>query len=135
MTTILAVDDSPSILKMLGDVLRANGFEVHEAGNGYGALKVLGRYTVDLVITDLLMPGMDGVELIREIRKLPECKTVPIIMLTTQSNEAMQRDGKAAGATCWIVKPFLTVGLTALIREMVDIRKPPPVSETLREGH
>lgn len=122
MTTILVVDDSPSILTMLGVVLRESGYQVHEASSGLGALKVLEQYAVDLVLTDLLMPGMDGVELIREIRRLPACKTVPIIMLTTQSNEAMKRAGKAAGATCWIVKPFLTVRLTELIRKMVAVR-------------
>lgn len=121
MTTMLTVDDSPTILTMLGDVLRANGFEVHAASNGYEALNVLDQHAVDLVLTDLLMPGMDGVELIREIRELPACRTVPIIMLTTQSNEAMQRAGKAAGATCWIVKPFLTAELIGLIRKMVSI--------------
>ena len=122
MTTILAVDDSPSILMMLGVVLRANGYQVNEASSGHEALKVLDQHAVDLVLTDLLMPGMDGVELIREMRRLPACKTVPIIMLTTQSNEAMKRAGKAAGATCWIVKPFLTVRLTELIRKMVAVR-------------
>ncbi len=119
MKTILAVDDSPSVLLMLSSVLRAKGFEVLEANSGYEALGKMDGRCIDLVITDLIMLGMDGTELIRKIRSSAVYGNIPILMVTTQSNEEMKKKGKIAGATDWIVKPFSVESLIALIRKTI----------------
>jgi two-component system, chemotaxis family, chemotaxis protein CheY len=103
---VLIVDDSVSMRKMVGFTLREGGFEVIEAEHGQDALDKLKGATVDLVITDLNMPVMDGIALIQHLRKQPAMKTKPILMLTTEGLTAKKEAGKAAGATGWIVKPF-----------------------------
>lgn len=119
MRVILIVDDSPSVLHMLSAVLTTKDFKVLEASSGYEAMQMLDGRRVDIVITDLLMPVMNGVELTREIRSRYGYKDIPIVMLTTQSNEEMQKEGKAAGATCWIVKPFLPQELAVLVNTLI----------------
>lgn len=106
MRTVLIVDDSVSMRQMVGYTLREGGYEVIEAEHGADALSKLTGATVDLIITDLNMPVMDGITLIQNVRTLPAMKTKPILMLTTEGLAAKKDQGKAAGATGWIVKPF-----------------------------
>ena len=104
---ILTVDDSSTMRQMVGVTLKSAGFEVLEAADGVEALDKLRQSpTIDLVLTDLNMPRMDGLELTRQIRALASGRAVPIILLTTESSPEMKLRGKAAGATGWIVKPF-----------------------------
>lgn len=106
MKKVLIVDDSVSMRQMVGFTLREGGFEVMEAEHGQDALDKLGSRSVDLVITDLNMPVMDGITLIRNLRKQPTMKSKPILMLTTEGLASKKEEGKAAGATGWIIKPF-----------------------------
>jgi two-component system chemotaxis response regulator CheY len=103
---VLIVDDSVSMRQMVCFTLREGGFEVIEAEHGQDALDKLKSATVDLVITDLNMPVMDGITLIQNLRNQPSMKSKPILMLTTEGLAAKKEAGKAAGATGWIVKPF-----------------------------
>jgi two-component system, chemotaxis family, chemotaxis protein CheY len=103
---VLIVDDSVSMRQMVSFTLREGGFEVIEAEHGQDALDKLQGASVDLVITDLNMPVMDGITLIQNLRKQPAMKTKPILMLTTEGLVGKKELGKAAGATGWIVKPF-----------------------------
>jgi len=103
---ILIVDDAATMRQMVGFTLRQGGFEVVEAENGQDALNKLAGMKVDLIITDLNMPVMDGITLIQNVRKQPAMKNKPILMLTTEGLAAKKEQGKAAGATGWIVKPF-----------------------------
>lgn len=104
--TALIVDDSASIRSMVAFTLKEAGFTVLEGGNGQEGLDLLGRAKVDLIITDLNMPVMDGITFIRGLRALPATRFTPVLMLTTESQDAKKKEGKAAGATGWIVKPF-----------------------------
>ncbi len=106
MKTILAVDDSPSIRQMLAYVLSSNGYQVLEAADGEQGLQMAQAQQVDLVLTDHNMPKMDGISLIKALRALPNYKKVPIMMLSTESSAAMKQQGRDAGATGWMVKPF-----------------------------
>ncbi len=106
MRKVLIVDDSVSMRQMVGFTLRQGGFEAIEAEDGQDALNKLKGVTVDLIITDLNMPVMDGITLIRNVRQQPGMKTKPILMLTTEGLATKKEEGKAAGATGWIVKPF-----------------------------
>ena len=106
MRKALIVDDSATIRQMVSFTLRQGGFEVVEAAHGQEAMERLASTSVDLVITDLNMPVMDGISLIQNLRKQPAMKGKPILMLTTESQAAKKEQGKAAGATGWIVKPF-----------------------------
>src|ERR1035441_11028813 len=101
---ILTVDDSASVRQMVKFTLVDAGYTVIEAVDGKDALAKLTR-PVNLVITDLNMPNLDGIGLIRRLRANPACKGIPIVMLTTESQDARKQEGKAAGATGWIVKP------------------------------
>jgi two-component system chemotaxis response regulator CheY len=103
---IMTVDDSPTIRQMLGLALKGAGYEVVEAENGKEALRKLEAEGVNMLITDLNMPQMNGIDLIRNVRQSPGLRFMPIIMLTTESQEAKRQEGKAAGASGWIVKPF-----------------------------
>ena len=103
---ILAVDDSASIRQMVAFTLKSAGYDVVEAGDGQDGLDKAKRRPFSLVLTDQNMPGMDGLSLIKSLRGLPQYKATPILMLTTESGDAMKAQGKAAGATGWLVKPF-----------------------------
>jgi two-component system, chemotaxis family, chemotaxis protein CheY len=120
MKIILVVEDSRLLLEMLSTVLRAKGFGVVEANNGHDALKIIDGGHIDMVITDLIMPGMDGIELTRLIRSRNEYKTIPILMATTQSNEKLKKIGKTAGVTAWLAKPFRPENLTALVSSVIS---------------
>lgn len=117
--TILTVDDSISIRQMVSFTLSQNNYHVIEAVDGIDALKKLNGRSVNMVITDLNMPNMDGITLIKELRMKPSFKFVPIIMLTTESQDNKKAEGKAAGATGWIVKPFNPEQLIAVIRKVL----------------
>ena len=106
MRKVLIVDDAVSMRQMVGFTLKQGGYEVVEAEHGLDALNKLQKMTVDLIITDLNMPVMDGIALIQNVRKMPSMKSKPILMLTTEGLAAKKEQGKAAGATGWIVKPF-----------------------------
>jgi two-component system, chemotaxis family, chemotaxis protein CheY len=116
--TILTVDDSASVRQMVKFTLSSAGYSVIEAVDGQDALAKLSA-PVNLVITDLNMPNLDGIGLIRNVRANPACKGIPIIMLTTESQEARKQEGKAAGATGWIVKPFTTDQLLAVVKRVL----------------
>ena len=116
---ILIADDSASIRKMLGIVLRGAGYLVSENEDGREALNNAAVFLPDLVITDLNMPVMDGVALITELRTKPFGKCIPIIMLTTESQQEKKNLGRAAGATGWIVKPFHPDKLLAVLRQLL----------------
>jgi two-component system chemotaxis response regulator CheY len=104
--TVLTVDDSRTMREMVSVTLRGAGFEVVQADDGVNALKVLQTAEVDVIITDLNMPNMDGLELVKELRAKPQFKGKPILFLTTRSGDEDKAKGRAAGATGWIVKPF-----------------------------
>ncbi len=115
MRTALIVDDSTSIRQMVAFTLREAGFTVLEAADGKQACDALDGHRVDLVITDLNMPVMDGLEFIRAARARTATKFTPILMLTTESQAAKKQEGKAAGATGWVVKPFQPAKLLDVI--------------------
>ena len=102
----LAVDDSKTMRDMVSFILKGAGFEVIEAEDGKDALTKLGNTSIDIVITDLNMPNMNGFELIRALRANTNYKFTPILMLTTEGDDSKKQEGKSAGATGWIVKPF-----------------------------
>jgi len=118
---ILTVDDSASMRQVVTFTLSAAGYTVIEAVDGKDALAKLSRMTtrVNLVITDLNMPNLDGIGLIRNVRTLPAFKGVPILMLTTESQESRKLEGKAAGATGWIVKPFAPEKLVGVVKKVL----------------
>ncbi len=119
MKRIFLVDDSATILMSLEGILKKAGFEVDKAGNGQQALDSLRQGKPDLMITDLNMPGMDGISLIREVRKLPGMRFMPILMLTTESQQSKRQEAKAAGATGWLVKPVQPDDLLRVIRQVL----------------
>ncbi len=116
---ILIVDDSSMIRQMVSFTLMEAGFEVVAAENGQDALDKIGKQSVNLIITDLNMPIMDGITLIGKARALPATKFTPILMLTTESQPEMKAKGKAAGATGWIVKPFDPPKLISVIARVL----------------
>jgi len=104
--TILIVDDSATMRALVRRALEADAHAVVEAAHGGAALAALGSTTVDLVITDVLMPEMDGLALTRRLRDDARFRSLPILVLTTEATPAVKERGRAAGATGWIVKPF-----------------------------
>lgn len=119
MKTVLAVDDSASLRQMVSVVLCGGGYRVVEAVDGVDALSKLAGQDLDLVLTDLNMPRMDGLELTRQLRAMPQYKFVPIVLLTTESNTEKKLQGKAAGATAWIIKPFDPDQLLAVVKKVM----------------
>ncbi|MCA0400628.1 MAG: response regulator [Proteobacteria bacterium] len=115
---ILTVDDSKTMRDMVSYTLKSAGFEVVEAEDGVHALKVVERAPVDLVITDINMPNMDGVTLIRRLRALGAFRSTPILILTTEGGEDKKAEGRAAGATGWIVKPFVPDKLLQVVQKV-----------------
>ncbi|ACU90727.1 response regulator [Desulfomicrobium baculatum] len=117
-TIIMTVDDSASIRQMVSLTLKDAGYAVIEACDGRDALSKLSG-PVSLILTDLNMPGMNGIELIRAVRATPQYKFTPIVMLTTESQASSKEEGKAAGATGWIVKPFKPDQLLAVAKKLL----------------
>lgn len=117
--TILAVDDSASIRQMVQFTLKGAGYEVVSAVDGQDGLERAKSRQVNLVLTDQNMPRMDGLTLIQSLRVLPEYKSVPILVLTTESGDDMKARGRAAGATGWLVKPFDPKRLVDVVRKVI----------------
>ena len=116
---ILSVDDSASVLQMVKLTLSGGGYQVMQASNGAEGLAKARAGGIDMVLTDLNMPVMNGIAMIREIRRLPRCTGLPIIFLTTESAVDMKQEAKAAGATGWITKPFQQEQLLAVVRKVL----------------
>ena len=116
---ILAVDDSASMRQMVAFALRSAGGEVDEAEDGVVALEKAKKQKYNCVVADVNMPNMDGITLIRHLRQLPDFKFTPLLMLTTEAGMDKKQEGKAAGATGWIVKPFDPDQLIATIRKVM----------------
>src|SRR5271157_2551034 len=119
MKRILTVDDSASVRQMVSFTLRKADYEVVEAVDGKDGLAKGGSGKFDLIITDLNMPIMDGIEMISALRKLPGCSFIPILMLTTESQAEKKDAGRKAGATGWIVKPFNADQLISVVQKLV----------------
>ena len=119
MKTIMTVDDSASLRQMVSFVLRGGGYDVVEAMDGLDALSKLKGRDLDLIVTDINMPRMDGLEFTRQLRATPQYKFVPIVLLTTESHPEKKQEGKAAGATAWIVKPFNPDQLLAVVKKVM----------------
>ncbi|MFZ0693189.1 MAG: response regulator [Alphaproteobacteria bacterium] len=119
MKKILAVDDSASMRQMVAFTLQSAGYEVVDAVDGKDGLAKAGKDKFDMIITDLNMPNLDGIGLITAVRKLPGYSFIPILMLTTESQAQKKDEGRKAGATGWIVKPFNAEQLIAVIHKLV----------------
>ena len=120
MAMILAVDDSTTMRQMVAFTLKSAGHQVLEAAGGDEALKLAKSNKFDLVITDINMPGMTGLELLRALRAMPDFKFTPVLMLTTEGGAEIKQQGKAAGATGWIVKPFDPEVLLSVLTKVLD---------------
>jgi two-component system chemotaxis response regulator CheY len=119
MTHILAVDDSPSMRDMVRIALTDAGFDLTQAATGREALELARQTAFDLVLSDVNMPEMNGIELIRALRAESSYRHTPILMLTTESSVERKREGKEAGATGWIVKPFDPAQLVATMHRVL----------------
>lgn len=119
MANILVVDDAASIRQMLVLTLKGAGHVVTEASDGKQALTLAGRQAFDLVLTDVNMPMMDGLTLTRELRKLTDFRFTPILVLTTEAGPEKKQEGRAAGATGWLVKPFNPDQLLATVNKVL----------------
>ena len=117
--TILAVDDSASIRQMVAFTLKSSGYEVVEAVDGMDGLDKAKAKSFNLILTDQNMPRMDGLTLIKNMRAMPQYKTVPILMLTTESSDAMKQQGRTSGATGWLVKPFDPQKLIEVVKKVI----------------
>jgi two-component system chemotaxis response regulator CheY len=116
--TILTADDSASIRQMVRFTLSGAGYEVIEAVDGQDAVERL-KGPISAIVTDLNMPRMDGIELIKRVRSQSDFRFVPVIMLTTESQDAKKQAGRAAGATAWIVKPFSGDQLLGVLKKVL----------------
>lgn len=119
MQRIMAVDDSESIRQMVAFSLEQGGYRIIEAKNGKKALKMLNDQKIDMIITDLDMPKMDGISLIKQVRSMDEHQKTPILILTTQSDGATKEQARALGANGWIIKPFKPKQLLAVVEKFL----------------
>jgi two-component system chemotaxis response regulator CheY len=122
MISVLAVDDSASMRQMLAFTLRAAGYHVVEAVDGMDALDKLRTQPVDVVLTDQNMPRMDGLELTRSLRSQDRWRQLPVLILTTDADEALKQAGRAAGATGWLLKPFDPARLVEVLQKVAGQR-------------
>jgi two-component system chemotaxis response regulator CheY len=118
--TILVVDDSVSMRQLVSSTVRKAGYDVCEAMDGKEGLAKVTAQKVDMVITDVNMPEMDGLEFIKQIRERPEYMFTPILILTTETQEVVKEAGKQAGASAWIVKPFAPDELAELVHMLMQ---------------
>lgn len=116
---VLAVDDSASMRQMVAFTLREAGFDVAEAEDGIAALALAKGEAFKAVLCDVNMPNLDGIGLVRALRQLPDYRYTPLLMLTTESSPEKKQEGKAAGATGWLVKPFNPEQLIATMRRVL----------------
>jgi len=119
MYSILAVDDSASMRQLVAYTLKGAGFDVLQASDGQEGLERARERNVNLLLVENNMPRMDGISLVKALRSLPQYKTTPILMLTTESSDAMKAAGRAAGATGWLVKPFDPVRLLEVVKKVI----------------
>ena len=117
--TVLIVDDSATIRQVVGMTLKGAGYEVMEASDGKDALKKLDGKKINLIISDVNMPNMDGITFVKEAKKLASYKFTPIIMLTTESQDSKKQEGQAAGAKAWVVKPFQPEQMLAAVAKLI----------------
>jgi len=117
--TVLAVDDSASIRQMVSFTLKSAGYDVVEAVDGLDGLEKAKTKNINLVLTDQNMPRMDGLTLIKNLRAQPQFSKTPILMLTTESSDAMKAQGRAVGATGWLVKPFDPQKLIEVVKKVI----------------
>lgn len=117
--TILIADDSESIRELVDITLKSAGYQVLKSVDGEDAMRHLNGQSIDLVITDLNMPKMDGISLIKEIRAKSDYQTLPVLLLTTESQASKKEEAKAVGATGWIVKPFVQEKLLAVVHKVI----------------
>ncbi|WP_137172796.1 response regulator [Massilia sp. HP4] len=117
--TVMIVDDSISIRQVVGLTLRGAGYDVVEGSNGKDALAKLGRQKVNLIVSDVNMPEMNGIEFVKAVKAQPEYRFLPIIMLTTESGDEKKREGQAAGARAWVVKPFKPEVLLNAVQKLI----------------
>jgi two-component system chemotaxis response regulator CheY len=125
--TALIVDDSTTMRRMVSLTLRDAGFEVLEGANGREGLSQLDSWGVDIIITDVHMPVMDGLAMVQVVREQPKHRFTPILILTTESGDDMKRRGKAAGASGWIVKPFNPQQLREVVYRLLRLPLDAPV--------
>ncbi len=118
---ILTVDDSPTMRRMIEMTVKTGGYDVVEAADGQAALELLKGCSVDLIISDINMPNLNGIELTRALRANPKFAKTPIILLTTESDPEKKAEGKSAGATGWIVKPFKQDQLLAVLAKVLPV--------------
>lgn len=116
---VLAVDDSATIRTSISFVLKEAGYDVVEAVDGVDGLAKAKADKFNLIITDINMPNMDGIEMIKQVRATEGYKFTPIIALTTENQDSKMQEGKAAGATGWIVKPFTSEKLLAIVKKII----------------
>ncbi len=116
---VLTVDDSASIRQMVAFTLKSAGYEVIEAVDGEDGVNKAKMKSANLILTDQNMPKMDGLTLIKTLRAMPQYRSTPILMLTTESSDAMKAQGKAAGATGWLVKPFDPQKLLEVVKKVI----------------
>ena len=117
--TVLIVDDSATIRQVVGMTLKGAGYEVMEASDGKDALKKLDGKKINLIISDVNMPNMDGISFVQEAKKLASYKFTPVIMLTTESQDSKKQEGQAAGAKAWVVKPFQPDQMLAAVAKLI----------------
>ncbi|WP_323966134.1 response regulator [Aeromonas hydrophila] len=117
--TVLIVDDSATIRQVIGMTLKGAGYEVMEACDGKDALKKLDGKKINLIISDVNMPNMDGISFVKEAKKLASYKFTPVIMLTTESQDSKKQEGQAAGAKAWVVKPFQPDQMLAAVAKLI----------------
>lgn len=117
--TILIVDDSASVRQVVGIALRGAGYQVIEGIDGRDALSKLTGQKVHLIISDVNMPNMDGITFLKNVKAMPAYRFTPVIMLTTESQEAKKREGQLAGAKAWVVKPFQPPVLLSAVEKLV----------------
>ena len=117
--TILIVDDSATIRQVVGMTLKGAGYEVMEASDGKDALNKLDGKKINLIISDVNMPNMDGISFVKEAKKLASYKFTPVIMLTTESQDSKKQEGQAAGAKAWVVKPFQPDQMLAAVAKLI----------------
>lgn len=120
MALILVVDDSTTMRQMVSFTLTSAGHDVVEVADGNEAVQAASSNKFDLVITDVNMPGMNGIDLVRTLRGMPEGKFIPMLVLTTESEQSIKQRGREAGATGWIVKPFSPEVLLATLKKVLD---------------
>lgn len=117
--TIMVVDDSASLRQVVAIALKGAGYDILEAADGKDALGKLTGQKIHLIVSDVNMPNMDGITMVKQIKQMPAYKFTPVIMLTTESQESKMNEGKAAGVKAWMVKPFKPDQMLAAVSKLV----------------